>query len=367
MNKLFEPGTIGSMTLKNRMVRSATWEGMCDPEGRPTKKLTQYYDNLAKGGIGLIISGYTYVSLEGKQSPGKMGLYSDDFKSEFKEMTRVVHDAGCKIAMQLVHAGGQAKEKVSGSTPVAPSGIEAAQYSEKPLQLTESQIDDIVQAFGKAALRAKQYGFDGVQIHGAHGYLINQFLSPLTNHRQDQYGGSIENRCRFLMEVYDEIRQMVGKDFTVFIKLNAADYLEQGLELEDALFAAKMLSQKGIDAIEVSAGTGASKKKSPIRIKIDQPEKEAYNLEVSLAVKNVVSCPVISVGGFRSYEVSKQTLEKQGLDFISFSRPLIREPGLPLRWQQGDLEPAACISCNACFKPAYFKGGIYCVAKEKEK
>jgi 2,4-dienoyl-CoA reductase-like NADH-dependent reductase (Old Yellow Enzyme family) len=367
MNRLFEPGTIGSMTLKNRMVRSATWEGMCDPEGRPTKKLTQYYDNLAKGGIGLIISGYTYVSLEGKQSPGKMGLYSDDFKSEFKEMTRVVHDAGCKIAMQLVHAGGQAKAKFAGSTPVAPSGIEAAQYSEKPLQLTESQIDDIVQAFGKAALRAKQYGFDGVQIHGAHGYLINQFLSPLTNNRQDQYGGSIENRCRFLMEVYDEIRQMVGKDFTVFIKLNAADYLEQGLELEDALFAAKMLSQKGIDAIEVSAGTGASKKKSPIRIKIDQPEKEAYNLEVSLAVKNVVSCPVISVGGFRSYKVSRQTLEKHGLDFISFSRPLIREPGLPLRWQQGDLEPAACISCNACFKPAYFKGGIYCVAKEKEK
>ena len=367
MNRLFESGTIGSMTLKNRMVRSATWEGMCDPEGRPTKKLIQYYDNLAKGGIGLIISGYTYVSLEGKQSPGKMGLYSDDFKSEFKEMSRVVHDAGCKIAMQLVHAGGQANEKVSGSIPVAPSDIRVAQYSEKPLQLTESQIHDIVEAFGKAALRAKEYGFDAVQIHGAHGYLVNQFLSPLTNQRRDQYGGSIENRCRFLMEVYDEIRQMVGKDFTVFIKLNAADYVDQGLELEDALFAAKMLSQKGIDAIEVSSGTGASKKKSPIRIKIDQPEKEAYNLNVSLAVKNVVSCPVISVGGFRSYEVSSQTLEKYGLDFISFSRPLIREPDLPLRWQKGDLESAACISCNACFKPAYFKGGVYCVAKEKEK
>jgi 2,4-dienoyl-CoA reductase-like NADH-dependent reductase (Old Yellow Enzyme family) len=266
MSKLFESGTIGSMTLKNRMVRSATWEGMCDPEGRPTKKLIQYYDNLAKGGIGLIISGYTYVSLEGKQSPGKMGLYSDDFKSEFKEMTRVVHDAGCKIAIQLVHAGGQAKEKVSGSIPVAPSDIRVAQYSEKPLQLTESQIHDIVEAFGKAALRAKVYGFDGVQIHGAHGYLINQFLSPLTNHRHDQYGGSIENRCRFLMEVYDEIRQMAGKDFPVFIKLNAADYVDQGLELEDARIGAKMLSLNGIDAIEVSAGTGASINNIPIRI-----------------------------------------------------------------------------------------------------
>ena len=367
MNTLFKTGSIGSMKLKNRLVRSATWEGMCDSDGRPTAKLIQYYTDLAKGGIGLIISGYTYVRLEGKQNPGKMGLYSDKFESEFKTVTKAVHDAGCKIAIQLVHAGGQAKAKFSGSTPVAPSDIEAAQYSEKPLQLNESQIHDIVQAFGKAALRAKQYGFDGIQIHGAHGYLINQFLSPLTNQRTDQYGGSIENRCRFLVEVYDAIRQMVGKDFPVFIKLNAADYVDQGLELEDALFAAKMLSQKGIDAIEVSAGTGASKKKSPIRIKIDQPEKEAYNLKVALAVKNVVSCPVISVGGFRSYNISLQALEKHGLDFISFSRPLIREPDLPLRWKRGDLKPAACISCNACFKPGYFKGGIYCVVKEKIK
>ncbi len=367
MNTIFKTGSIGRMKLKNRLVRSATWEGMCDPDGRPTAKLIQYYADLAKGGIGLIISGYTYVGLEGKQNPGKMGLYSDEFAMEFKELTRAVHDAGCKIAIQLVHAGGQANSKFSGSTPVAPSDIKAAQYSEKPLQLTEPQIHEIVQAFGRAALKAKQYGFDGIQIHGAHGYLINQFLSPLTNQRTDKYGGSIENRCRFLMEVYDTIRQMVGKDFPVFIKLNAADYVDQGLELEDALFAAKMLSQKGIDAIEVSAGTGASKKKSPVRIKIDQPEKEAYNLKVCLAVKNVVSCPLIAVGGFRSYEISLQALEEHGLDFISFSRPLIREPDLPLRWQKGDLEPAACISCNACFKPGYFKGGIYCVAKDKGK
>ncbi len=367
MNTLFKSGSIGRMKLKNRLVRSATWEGMCDPAGRPTEKLIQYYADLAKGGIGLIISGYTYVQLEGKQSPGTMGLYSDEFVSEFKELTRTVHDADCKIAIQLVHAGGQAGSKASEHTPVAPSAIETAQFPEKPLQLTESQIYDIVLAFGKAALRAKEYGFDGVQIHGAHGYLVNQFLSPLTNQRTDQYGGSVENRCRFLMEVYDKIRAMVGEDFPVFIKLNATDYLENGLELEDALFAAKMLSQKGIDAIEVSAGTGASRKKNPVRIKIDQPEKEAYNLKVSMAVKNVVSCPVISVGGFRSYNVSKQALEEHGLDFISFSRPLIREPDLPLRWQKGDHEPAECISCNACFKPGYFKGGIYCVAKEKGK
>ncbi len=367
MNTLFKAGSIGRMKLKNRLVRSATWEGMCDPDGRPTAKLIQYYSDLANGGIGLIISGYTYVLSEGKQSPGKMGLYSDEFAIEFKELTRAVNDAGGKIVIQLVHAGGQASSKASGHKPVAPSAIETAQFPEKPLQLTESQINDIVLAFGKAALRAKKYGFDGVQLHGAHGYLINQFLSPLTNQRRDQYGGSVENRCRFLMEVYDEIREMAGEDFPVLIKLNAADYVDNGLELEDALFAAKMLSQKGIDAIEVSSGTGASGKKSPVRIKIDQPEKEAYNLKVSMAVKNVVSCPVIAVGGFRSYKVSQQALEEHGLDFISFSRPLIREPDLPLRWQKGDHKSATCISCNACFKPGYFKGGIYCVVKAKEK
>ena len=367
MNTLFKAGSIGRMKLKNRLVRSATWEGMCDPDGRPTAKLIQYYSDLANGGIGLIISGYTYVLSEGKQSPGKMGLYSDEFAIEFKELTRAVNDAGGKIVIQLVHAGGQASSKASGHKPVAPSAIETAQFPEKPLQLTESQINDIVLAFGKAALRAKKYGFDGVQLHGAHGYLINQFLSPLTNQRRDQYGGSVENRCRFLMEVYDEIREMAGEDFPVLIKLNAADYVDNGLELEDALFAAKMLSQKGIDAIEVSSGTGASGKKSPVRIKIDQPEKEAYNLKVSIAVKNVVSCPVIAVGGFRSYKVSQQALEEHGLDFISFSRPLIREPDLPLRWQKGDHKSATCISCNACFKPGYFKGGIYCVVKAKEK
>jgi len=367
MNALFKAGSIGNMNLKNKLIRSATWEGMCDFDGRPTERLIQYYTKLAKGGIGLIISGYTYVSPEGKQNPGKMGIYTDDFAADFKTLVQAVHNSGGKIAMQLVHAGGQAHSKASGHTPVAPSAIEAPQFSEKPLQLTESEIHDIVMAFGTAALRAKQYGFDGVQIHGAHGYLINQFLSPLTNQRTDQYGGSIENRCRFLVEVYDKIRQLVGKDFPVFIKLNATDYLDNGLELEDALFAAKLLSQKGIDAIEVSAGTGASKKKSPIRRKIDKPEKEAYNLKVSLAVKDVVSCPVIVVGGFRSYKVSYKALEEYGLDFISFSRPLIREPDLPLRWQKGDHKPAACISCNACFKPGLFKGGIYCVAKEREK
>jgi len=367
MTSLFEPAAIGKMILKNRMVRSATWEGMCYPDGRPTDKLIQYYSRLASGGVGLIITGYTYVCREGKQNPGKMGLYNDSFGSEYQKMTQAVHDAGGRIAMQLVHAGGQARSQYSGKTPVAPSGIRTIQFPEKPLELTQEQIRDIVRSFGIAALKAKYYGFDAVQIHGAHGYLVNQFLSPLTNQRKDQYGGSLENRSRFLMEVYDEIREKTGSDFPVCIKMNAADHLDGGLEPEDAVTVAEWLSQKGINAIEVSAGTGASGKKNPARSKIDAPEKEAYNLSFAQRIKEAVSCPVMVVGGFRSIDISIKAVDMDKMDFICFSRPLIREPDLPFKWQKGDVKQAACISCNGCFKPGLLKGGIFCIAEHKKR
>lgn len=366
MTSLFQSARIGSMTLKNRMVRSATWEGMCDPDGSPTDKLIHCYTQLARGGIGLIISGYTYVRKEGKQNTGKMGLYNDDFKAAYQRMTRAVHDAGSKIAIQLVHAGGQAGKKYAGNLLVAPSGIKTVQFSAQPLEITLSQIREVISAFGDAALRAKKYGFDAVQIHGAHGYLVNQFLSPLTNQRTDRYGGSIENRCRFLMEVYDDVRAKTGPDFPVFIKLNATDHLEGGLTLEDGVTAAEKLSEKGIDAIEVSTGTGASGKLNPARIKINTPEKEGYNLEPALAIKKAVSCPVMTVGGFRTVEICENAIDTHQMDFICISRPLIRESDLPLRWQKGDMAPAACISCNGCFRPG-LTGGIYCTAKEKKK
>ncbi|MCP3898280.1 MAG: NADH:flavin oxidoreductase [Desulfobacteraceae bacterium] len=368
MIKIFEKTNINSMQLTNRLVRSATWEGMCDPDGRPGAKLIEYYKTLAKGGIGLIISGYTFIRPEGKQLPGKMGLCTDDFADVYKQMTNEVHKAGGKIVIQLVHAGGQADQKSSGFPPLAPSAIKVDQYPVLPSMLSKEEIKDIVDAFAKASLRAKNYGFDGVQIHGAHGYLINQFLSPLTNQRDDDYGGSLENRARFLFEVLDGIRAEVGESFPVLIKLNAADYVDGGLELKGALWTAEKLSQKGIDAIEVSSGTGASGALTPVRTKILSQDKEAYNLGVALAIKENVSCPVMVVGGFRSLEMVKNAIEEMEIDFVSMSRPLIREPNLPLRWEQGDENPATCISCNKCFQGGRFKGGIFCVpAKKKEK
>ena len=367
MATLLDQTTIKGMTLRNRLVRSATWEGMCEQDGRPTEKLINWYRTLAQGGIGLIISGYTFVRPEGKQLPGKMGIYTDDFASDFENLTSAVHDAGGKIAIQLVHAGGQTNAKTAGRQPLAPSAVQVDQFPEMPSELTKVEINDIVTAFGEGARRAKAWGFDAVQLHSAHGYLINQFLSPLTNRRTDEYGGSFENRSRFLLEVYRKVRETVGPDYPVLIKLNAADNLDGGLEIDDAVRAAQNLAEAGIDAIEVSAGTSASGEKGPVRGKINKPEREAYNLDLARKVKATVGCPVMVVGGFRSYEVAEKAIRDDGMDYISMARPLIREPGLPNRWIKGDRSPARCISCNSCFMAGIEEGGIYCVIEKKER
>lgn len=367
MTEVFEETTINGMTMRNRMVRSATWEGMCDQDGRPTDKLIDFHRELGMGGVGLIITGYAFVRPDGKQLPGKTGIHTDDFAGDFEKLTGAVHEAGGRIAVQLVHAGGQSSAKIIGRQPLAPSAVTVVQFPETSAELTKGEIDGIVTAFGEAARRAKDWGFDAVQLHGSHGYLINQFLSPLTNRRADEYGGSIENRTRFLMEVYRKVRETVGDDYPVLIKLNAADNLDGGLEIDDAVYAAREISEAGIDALEVTTGTPASGALSPARQKIDEPEKEAYNLELARRIKEAVSCPMMVVGGFRSYEVVEKTLKEDGMDYVAMSRPLIREPGLPSRWLQGDRSPATCISCNGCFVPGIKEGGIYCVVEKKER
>ena len=360
MASLFDPIVINGMTLPNRIVRSATWEGMCDAEGRPTSKLMDCYRDLARGKVGLIISSYTFVSPEGKQLPGKMGLHTDAFATEMRALTQAVHDQGGKICVQLVHAGGQTDTRMAGVQPLAPSAVQVDQFPELPKELSTEEIARIVTAFAESAKRAQDYGFDAVQLHGAHGYLINQFLSPLTNRRADEYGGTVENRCRFLLEVYRAVRRAVGRNYPVMIKLNGCDFLEGGLSAEDALYAAKALDDEGIDAIEVSGGTAASGTRSPVRVKIDTVDQEGYNLALAKGIKQEVRCPVLSVGGFRSFEVAQRAVS-EGLDGIALSRPFIWEPDLVQRWQQGDHSRAKCISCNGCFRPGLKEGGIRCV------
>lgn len=367
MRKLFDETRLNGMLLQNRLVRSATWEGMCEDDGRPTAKLAAYYGTLARGGIGLIITGYAFIRPDGKQLPGQLGIHTDSFASDMLPLTDAVHREGGKICLQMVHVGGQTSSKAIGTRPVAPSAIKVDQYPEEPAELSPDEIAELVALFAEGACRAKEYGFDAVQLHASHGYLINQFLSPLTNRRTDTYGGSVEDRCRFLMEVYRSVRRAVGKEFPVLVKLNGADNLAGGLTLDDALVAARLLDEEGVDAIEVSGGTPASGEETPVRQGIETREQEAYNLSLAYRIKQTVSCPVMVVGGLRSYGIVEGIIRREEADYVSLARPFIREPGLPRRWQGGDESRARCISCNGCFKPGLKSGGIYCVVDKIER
>ena len=367
MRKVFDETKINGMILANRLVRSATWEGMCDETGAPLEKLAAYYANLAKGGVGLIISGYAFIRLDGRQLVGQLGSHSDALSGRMQALTHAVHAEGGKVCLQLVHCGGQSPSRAIGCQPLAPSAVEVKQYPEVPAELTGPGIEDLVRCFGESAARAKAWGFNAVQLHAAHGYLINQFLSPLANRRADTYGGSVENRSRFLMEVYRSVRNAVGKDFPVMVKLNGSDNLEGGLEQDDALFAARLLDEEGVDAIEVSGGTPASGDRTPVRQGIERREQEAYNLPLAARIKEAVSCPVMVVGGFRTFEIVEGVIRRGEADYVALSRPLIREPRLPRRWERGDEAKARCISCNGCFRPGLKDGGIYCVVDKIER
>jgi 2,4-dienoyl-CoA reductase-like NADH-dependent reductase (Old Yellow Enzyme family) len=367
MNEPFEGTTIGRIALRNRIVRSATWEGACDGNGAPMEKLFSCYDALSEGGVGLIIGGYAYVSPEGKQSIGKMGMHDDSLVPSLKGLTSRVHDKGGKVVAQLVHAGGQANRNVSGHPPVAPSAVSVPFYREIPTELDRAEIGRIVADFARAAARAKEAGFDGVQLHGAHAYLLGQFLSPLTNARGDEYGGSLENRARILVETIGAVKRIVGKEYPVWIKLNGDDFVPGGTTAEEAVSVARFLEAAGIDAIEVSGGTPASGARTPARTPIDSVEKEGYHRDLSRGIKRHVRIPVGVVGGFRTLSVIEDTLRAGDADFVSLSRPLIREPGLVNRWASGDRGRAACISCNGCFLPALREGGIRCVPVKNAK
>lgn len=367
MRRLFDETTLGGVPLRNRLVRSATWEGMCDADGRPTAKLAACYGTLARGGVGLLITGYAFVTPEGRELPGQLGAHRDDFADGMRALCAAVHREGGAICLQLVHTGGQARSKAIGCQPVAPSAVQPAQYPELPRELAAGDIAALAGQFGAAAARARDWGFDAVQLHAAHGYLINQFLSPLTNRRPDSYGGSVENRCRFLLEVCRAVRQATGPGFPVLVKLNGSDNLEGGLELDDALVAARLLDEEGVAAIEVSGGTPGSGSLNPVRQGIDSRELEAYNLVLADRVKAAVNCPVMVVGGLRSFELVEGIIRRQEADYVALSRPLIREPDLPRRWQEGDERHARCISCNGCFKPGLKEGGIYCVVDRIER
>ena len=367
MSVLFEETTINSMTLKNRFVRSATWEGMATDDGRCTAQLIDMMTQLADGGVGLIISGHSYVSREGQAGPKQMGIYEDRLLPGLTQMVSAVHARNGKIIVQLAHAGCQAATGLSGLPAMGPSILE---WEGAPAcrEMTTLEIAETIDAFAAGALRARKAGFDGVQIHAAHGYLLSQFLSPYFNKRKDAYGGSIENRARFVLEVLKSIRQAIGKDFPVLIKMNSEDFVENGFSRRDMLDVCKMLENEGIDAIELSGGTAFSGKKIPVRTgKFDKADQQVFYRQAALDYKANIKTPLILVGGIRSLDVAEQLVEESQTDYVAICRPLIREPKLIQRWQSGDRTKSACQSDNLCFKPTRAGQGIYCVTEKREK
>lgn len=357
--ELFASCSIGSLELKNRLVRSATAERLAtEPEGRVTAALVALYRELARGGVGLIISGHAYVDPGGKCHPEMLGATSDETIPGLRSLADAVHAEGGRVALQINHGGRQCSP---ASEPVAPSAV-PERSGRVPRELTATEIAAVADAFGQAARRAQAAGFDAVQIHGAHGYLIGQFLSPHTNRRSDAWGGDFKRRLRFLGAVCESVRGQVGAGYPVFLKLGMCDNMERvpdGLTPEEGARIVTRLAGMGLDAVEVSGGYGGGQGDYNGRLAVGTKVPEAYFRPLARRAKAATALPVILVGGLRSRAVMEDVLVSGDADLISLCRPLIREPDLPNRLRTGKARAAACISGGRCW-PLGMGQGIAC-------
>lgn len=364
MNNLFEPVSIRNLEMRNRFVRSATYDRLGDINSQVSDAQIKYISDLAEGGVGLIIFGITCVHHNGQVARFQNSIAGDEFIAGFNKITEAVHERGAKIALQLFHGGKEAKSvKNINLLPLAPSIIENdPYYSGEYRAMTERDIWEVIQAFGDGARRAKEAGFDAVQIHGAHGYLLSQFLSPYTNRRQDQWGGSLENRLRLHSEIYKDIRKKVGKDYPILIKIGVQDGFQGGLERNEGKQSAELLAKFGFDALEISQGLrGKYFEETEFKANITSLDKEAYFRDLCREIKSKVNIPIIMVGGLRTLALMKEIIQNNEADFVALSRPLICEPSLIEDWKTNEKKKAKCISCNTCHDAVSHGKPIYCI------
>jgi 2,4-dienoyl-CoA reductase-like NADH-dependent reductase (Old Yellow Enzyme family) len=378
MSVLFEKTEFKGVELKNRLVRSATHEGMADENGFPTDNLFKFYERIAQGGVGLIITGFSYVSRDGK-SHAMMGIDRDEHISKYRELVGHVHKNGAKIAMQINHCGRQTTKEMTGTQTIAPSAVKDNMLLDKPRAMTEEDIEKVIKNFGLASKRVRASNFDAVQLHGAHGYLINQFLCPHTNRRKDKWGGPIENRMRIVKRIYSACREKVGEDYPILIKISAYDNMKNGLKLEEGIIMAEMMADMGFDGIEVSCGVGEDggstvrgdipidvileelpgyKKSNPVfkfvlrhfgkKIVKPVPFSQSFNREAAKIIKSKVSIPIFLVGGMTDPSAMEDVIAKGDADYISLSRALINNPKFPSNIREGSREPSKCLHCNLC-------------------
>jgi 2,4-dienoyl-CoA reductase-like NADH-dependent reductase (Old Yellow Enzyme family) len=391
---VFTPAWMGPLQLKNRLVRSATNDNAATNKGEVSEFQIALYRTLAEGGVGLIITGYAAISSKAISPHLIMRADKDSFIPSLENIPKAVREVGsdCRVMLQLVHPGRQVllrentakvlpllppallayirkhpeimappAESAHRVEPTAPSAVRDATFDRTPRALTQAEIGEIIEEFTEGVRRGQEAGFDGVEIHAAHGYLLSSFLSPRTNQRDDQYGGSTENRIRIIKEIYQQARKKVGNRFPILIKLNTTDFLPGGIDLDESVRLGKILSEVGFAALEASGGMWESCTRTkeelgwlPVvlpesRTEIETHDQEAYFYPGAKALKENTKATVILVGGLKSFTKIEEVLTSKGADFISLSRPLIRQPDLPNRWLSGDgPDTAECISCNAC-------------------
>jgi 2,4-dienoyl-CoA reductase-like NADH-dependent reductase (Old Yellow Enzyme family) len=374
MEKVFEPIKLAGITFSNRIIRSATFEGMSDKDGKPTEQCLKKYEALARGGVGGIITGFIGVSQQGKASDNMAMIDKAENVDTFKEITKRMHEMGTPIIAQLNHCGGQSKEESSHMPVVAPSKI--SDY--KANEMTKAEILDVIEAFVQGIKRAKEADFDGVQVHMAHGYLLSEFVSPRMNRRDDEWGGSIENRFRIVKTIFEKARKEVG-NYPIIVKLNGYETLKNGITIEESVKITKLLEQVGCDGIEVSNGTlkaglatmrgqvpwkmivaqNEKLNKMPEFMKnfvgivakktVPQPQpKNLYNLEAAMSIKKAVNIPVILVGGITKLEEIEELINNDKCDAVSLCRPFIIESDLVNKFKEGKQTQSKCIQCNFC-------------------
>lgn len=348
MKKLFDSVNLGTLILKNRLIRSAIWENMALSGGHPTDKMIAFYEELAAGGAGLIITGYILVNQEGHMDHGISGIYEDSFIPEYRRLAAAVHARGGKIAAQLAYRG------TRGGNPNAVlwgmSAVAHKMTGLTPHEMTKDEICQMKMMFADAALRAKMSGFDAVELHAAHGYLLSQSLSPYYNRRTDAYGGSVEKRIRLLTETYGKVRETVGRDYPVTVKINCSDFAEGEATFAECEAACHRLDELGIDGIEISGGD---------RVWETRNKTSSIYADYAAKIADEVRTPIILVGNNRDPLALEQLLNETKISLISMGRPFLREPDLAVRWERGDLRPSKCIGCGKCYSPQ----GVGCVFK----
>jgi len=371
---LFSSKKIGIMTVKNRLVRSATYEGMADDDGLVDNRYVVLYENLARGGVGMIIAGFAFVQENGITAKNQTGIHTDQCIPMLKKAVDAVHriNEEAKFVLQIAHGGRQVDSDIVEKrkfTPLAPSSIADESIGIVPKEMTVEDIEGVTHSFVASAERARKAGFDGVQLHGAHGYLLSEFLSPHMNKRTDDYGGPTENRVRIVTEIFEGIKETCGEDWPVLIKLQIDDFVkkEPSLKPPESTEIARRIAEAGFDAIEISGGIYESDEElDPWNLKIKKADEEAYFLPYAKKVKKVIGeTPLILVGGIRSFMVAENIVKDGYADFTSMSRPLIMEPDLPQKWLNKLSDKSTCTSCNRCETEMSDKG-LRCLLLENK-